>query len=50
MWQVVVAIVGALVLLVALSLVGKWFATQEWRIERSWLRNAGLLRRRRPDA
>jgi hypothetical protein len=48
MWQVAVAIVGAVALLAALSLVGRSFATQDWRLERGWLRSMGLLRRRRP--
>ena len=50
MWQIVVAIVGALVLLVGLSTVGRWLAAQDWRLERGYLRAAGLLRRRRGAA
>ena len=47
MWQIVVAVVGAVVLLVSLSVVGRWFAAQDWRLERGMLRATGLLRRRR---
>jgi hypothetical protein len=47
MWQAFVAIASALVVLLVLSLVGRWLATQGWRTERGWLRGAGLLRRRR---
>src|SRR5438552_1794527 len=43
MWQIVVAVVGTIVLLVGLSTVGRWLAAQDWRLERGYLRAAGLL-------
>jgi hypothetical protein len=50
MWEIVVAVAGAAALLVGLSVVGRWFAAQEWRLERGWLSASGLLRRRRRGA
>ena len=46
MWQIAVAVVAPLVLLVLLGYVWRQVGAAAWRVDRAWMRETGLLRRR----